>query len=87
VKVVQNNEDFTAEEYRAVMKYLFLKRNSAKRIYDYMLVTLGVNRSFYSTVKNWVARFRTGHLSTKGEERSGRPTQVTVPETWMPFIP
>jgi transposase len=32
------------------------------------------------TVKNWFARFRTGHLSTEGKERSGRPTQVTVPE-------
>jgi transposase len=33
----------------------------------------------YSTVKNWVARFRTGHLSTE-DEHSGRPNQVTVPE-------
>jgi hypothetical protein len=45
-----------------------------------MPVTLGDKRSSYSTVKNWVPAFRTGHLSTENEERSGRPTQVTVPE-------
>jgi hypothetical protein len=31
----------------------------------------------YSTVE---------HSSTEGE-RSGRPTHVTIPETWMQFIP
>jgi transposase len=46
------------------MKYLFLKGKSAKN----------------STAKNWLARFRTGHLSTEDEEHSGRPTQVTIPE-------
>jgi transposase len=32
-----------------------------------------------STAKNWVARFRTGHLSSEDEDRSGRPTEVTIP--------
>jgi hypothetical protein len=45
-----------------------------------MSVTLVNKRPSYSTVKNWVARFRTGHLSTEDEGRSGRPTQVTIPE-------
>jgi hypothetical protein len=45
-----------------------------------MSVTLGDKRPSYSAVKNWVARFRTGHLSTEDEELSGRPTQVTIPE-------
>jgi transposase len=44
-----------------------------------MSVTLGDKRPSYSTVKNWVAKFRTGHSCTE-EEHSGRPTQVTVPE-------
>jgi transposase len=60
------------------MKYLFQEGNLAKNIYDDMSVTLGDKHP--STVKNWVARFRTGHLSTEDEERSGRPTQVTIPE-------
>jgi hypothetical protein len=41
VKIEQNNGDFTAKEYRTVMKCLFLKENSAKKIYDDMSVTLG----------------------------------------------
>jgi hypothetical protein len=40
----------------------------------------GDRRLFYCTVKNWVAGFRTGHLSTEDEERCGRPTQMIVPE-------
>jgi transposase len=62
------------------MKYLSLKGNSAKKIYDDMSVTSGYKRPSYSTVKKWVARFSTRRLSTKDEERSGRPTQVTILE-------
>jgi hypothetical protein len=45
-----------------------------------MSVTLSDKRPPYSTVKNWVARLRTGHLSTEDKEHSGRPTQVAIPE-------
>jgi hypothetical protein len=44
-----------------------------------MLITLCDKRPSNSAVKNWVARFRTGYLSTVDEELSGRPTQMTVP--------
>jgi hypothetical protein len=44
-----------------------------------MSVTLGDKRPSFSAVKNWLARFRTGNVSTKGKH-SGRPTQVTFPE-------
>jgi hypothetical protein len=50
-----------------------------KRNYD-MSVTLGDKRPSCSTFKNWVARFRTGHLSTEDEERSGSSAQVSNPE-------
>jgi hypothetical protein len=60
------------------MKYLFLKINSAKS-HDDMSVTLRDKCPFYSTVRNWVAGFKTGHLSAEEEERSGGPTQVRVP--------
>jgi transposase len=33
-----------------------------------------------SAVKNWVAKFRTGHLSTEDKERFRRPAEVTLPE-------
>jgi hypothetical protein len=68
--MVQNNGDFTVKECRAVKKYLFLKGNSAKKIYDDMLVTLVDKHPSHSTLKNWVARFRTGHLSTEDEEHN-----------------
>jgi hypothetical protein len=69
--MVQNNGYFTAIECQVVMEYLFLKANSAKIIYDDMSVTLGDKCPSYSTVKNWVVRYRTGHLSTEAEEHSG----------------
>jgi transposase len=78
--MAQNNGDFTVKEWRVVMKYLFLKGNSAKRIYDDMSVTVGDKRPSYSTVKQWVDRFRAAHLSIE-DERSGKPTQVTIPES------
>jgi hypothetical protein len=51
-----------------VKKYLFLKGSSAKKMYK--LVSLVVKRPSYSTVKNWVAGFGIGHLSTEDEEGS-----------------
>jgi hypothetical protein len=54
VKVAQNNGDFTTKEFRAVMKYLFLKGNPAKEMYG-MSVTLGDKRPSYCAVKNWVS--------------------------------
>jgi hypothetical protein len=56
------------------MKYLFLKGNSARKIYNDMSVTLGDKSPSCCTVKNWVAGFRGGHLSTEGEESSEKPS-------------
>jgi hypothetical protein len=44
--------DFIAKECPAVMKYLFLKGNTTKKICDYMSVTLGDKRLPYFTDKN-----------------------------------
>jgi hypothetical protein len=59
----------------------FPKRELGQKNYDDMSVTLHDKCPSYSTVGNYVARFRTGHLSTKDEEHCGRPTQVTIPES------
>jgi transposase len=45
-----------------------------------MSVKLSDKCPSYSTVKNWVAWFRTGYLSTEDKECSGRPTKVTIPK-------
>jgi hypothetical protein len=46
----------------------FRERELAQKIYDDMSVGLGDKRPSYCTVENWVVRFRTGHLTTEGEE-------------------
>jgi hypothetical protein len=45
-----------------------------------MSVTLGDKCPSYYTFKNCVARFRTGLLVIEDGGRSGRPTQVAIPE-------
>jgi hypothetical protein len=67
------------------MKYLFLNGDLAKKIYNDMSVALGDKHPY--TVKNQVARFTTGHLSTEDEECSGRQLKGQFQKTWMPFIP
>jgi hypothetical protein len=76
--MAQNNGDFTAKECRMVMKYLSKRELGQRKNYD-MSGTLGDKRLSYSKTKNWIATFRTGHLSIE-DKRSGRPTQVTIPE-------
>jgi hypothetical protein len=49
-------------------------------MYNDVWVTLGDKRPSYCTVKSWIAGFRTRQLNAEGEGRSGRRTQVTVPE-------
>jgi hypothetical protein len=72
--MAQSSGHFTAKECQAVMKYLFIRRNSTKKIYNDMSVTLGDKCPSYFIVMNWVAGFRTGHLSTEDVERSKRLT-------------
>jgi hypothetical protein len=69
MRMAQNNSDFAAKEYQALMKYLFLEGDCAKK-YCGMSVTLGDKLPSYFTVKKWVAGFRTGNLSTEDEEHS-----------------
>jgi hypothetical protein len=61
-------------------EYLFLKGYLAKRIYDDMSVPLGDKRPSCSIAKNRVDGFGAGEWSSAGEEHSGRPTGVTVPQ-------
>jgi histone-lysine N-methyltransferase SETMAR len=80
VKMAAPDVEFMTKECRGVMNFLFLKVKSAKEIYDDMSVTSGEKSPSYSTVKNWVAPFKTGNFSTEDEDRTGRPLVITVPE-------
>jgi hypothetical protein len=48
MKMAQNNRQFDAKIYQAVMKYLFLEGNWAKQIYYDMWVALDDKRLSYS---------------------------------------
>jgi hypothetical protein len=72
-----NSGDFAARVPSGDEIY-FPKRELSKKNYNDISVTLGDKSLSYSTIKNWVAGFRTGHLSIEDEERSGRPTQATI---------
>lgn len=73
-----NGVHFDKIEARAVMKFLFLQGKGAKEVHEEMLKILKDECPSYSTVKTWVARFRTGHFDVADEPRSGRPTSATT---------
>jgi hypothetical protein len=80
LKIAQNN-GIACKRMPSCDEISLLKRELGKKIYDDMSVTLGDKRPSYFTVKTWIARFRTEHLSTEEEEeRSGRSTQESIPE-------
>ncbi|UYV61790.1 hypothetical protein LAZ67_1006570, partial [Cordylochernes scorpioides] len=53
---------------------------SPKEIYEDMVVTLREDTPSYSTVKNWVAAFKLGRISTEDEHRPGRPVESVTQE-------
>jgi hypothetical protein len=63
-----------------VTKCLLLKAKLTKSVYDDVLDLFNNKCPSFSTVKNCVTRFRKGHLTTEGKERSRRPTLETISE-------
>lgn len=68
-------------EIRAIIKYFYLKGLKAKEIKRELDSTLGESSPSHTTVKRWVAEFKMGRTCTADEPRSGRPAEVTTPET------
>ena len=70
---------FNNIETRVVIKFLFfLQGKTPKEIHSILTETLGEHASSYSTVKNWVARCKSGDFSTCVAPRPGRPKIVTT---------
>lgn len=67
-------------EYRAVIRYLFLKGNSPTQIKTEMDIVYGDSSPSFTTVKFWAAEFKRGRTSLGDEERSGRPRTATTDE-------
>lgn len=67
-------------EYRAVIKYLFLKGKTPTQIKDELDSVYGDSAPSFTTVKFWAAEFKRGRKSLGDDERSGRPKTATTDE-------
>lgn len=65
-------------EYRAVIKYLFLKGNTPSKIKEELDAVYGDCAPSFTTVKFWAAEFKRGRTSLGDDERSGRPKTATM---------
>ena len=67
-------------EYRAVIRYLYLKGKTGKEIYGELADVYGPSAPSYAQVKFWVGEFKCGRTSLEDEARSGRPLDATDEE-------
>lgn len=65
-------------EYRAVIRYLFLKGNTPKKIKHELEAVYGDSAPSFTTVKFWAAEFKRGRTSLGDDERLGRPQTATT---------
>ena len=65
-------------EYRAVIRYLYLKGKTGKEIHGELADVYG--SSSYAQVKFWVGECKRGRTSLEDEARSGRPLDATDEE-------
>ena len=64
-------------EYRAVIRYLYLKGKTGNEIYDEFADVYGSSAPSYAQVKFWVGEFKRGRTSLEDEARSRRPLDAT----------
>ena len=67
-------------EYRAVIRYLYLKGKTGKEIHSELANVYGSSAPSYAQVKFWVREFKCGRTSLEDEARSGRPLDATDEE-------
>ena len=73
--------DFSSKaEYRAVIRYLYLKDKTGKEIHGELADVYGSSAPSYAQVKFWVEEFKRGRTSLEDEARSGRPLDATDEE-------
>jgi len=72
--------DFNNMETRAIIKFFLLQGKAPKEIHAILKETLGEHAPSYATVKNRVAQFKRGDISTCDAPRPGRPKTVTTQE-------
>ena len=67
-------------EYRAVIRYLYLKGKTGKEIHGELADVYGSSAPSYAQVKFWVGEFKRGRMSLEDEARSGHPLDATDKE-------
>ena len=67
-------------EYRAVIRYLYLKGQTGKEIHSELADVYGSSAPSYAQVEFWVGEFKRGRTSLEDEARSGRPLDATDEE-------
>ena len=67
-------------EYRAVIRYLYLKGKTGKEIHGELADVYGSSAPSYAQVKFWVGEFKYGRTSLEDEARSGRSLNATDEE-------
>ena len=67
-------------EYRAVIRYLYLKDKSCKELHGALADVYGSSALSYTQVKFWVGEFKHDRTSLEDEARSGRPLDATDEE-------
>ena len=67
-------------EYRAVIRYLYLKGKTGKEIHGELADVYGSSAQSYAQVKFWVGKFKCVRTSLEDEARSGRPLDATDEE-------
>ena len=64
-------------EYRAVIRYLYLKGKTGREIHCELTNVYGSSASTYAQVKFWVGEFKRSRTSLEDKTRSGRPSDAT----------
>ena len=67
-------------EYRAEIRYLYLKGKTGQEIHCELTNVYGSSAPSYAQVKFWVGEFKCSRMSLEDETRSGRPSDATNEE-------
>ena len=67
-------------EYRAVIRYLYLKEKTGQDIHCELTNVYGSSAPSYAQVKFWVGEFKRSRTSLEDETRSERPSDATDEE-------
>ena len=67
-------------EYRAVIRYFYLKDKTGKEIHGELADVYGSSAPSYTQVKFWVGEFKRNRTTLEDEARSGRPLDATNEE-------